>query len=248
MRIGPALSYYGSKWRAAIHYPPPRHDTIVEPFAGAAGYALLHYRRDVTLVDSYEPIAEVWRYLIAAEPEQILALPDIEPGQTVDDLNVSQVEKWLIGFWVNSGCAAPCKRLSSWAVEPIYASQFWGESVRQKVANVAANVSHWRIIRGDWQDAPDVEATWFVDPPYVDAGRHYPNGPDAIDYGALGEWCRTRRGQVIACENVGADWLPFRPFMDIKSNQARSGRTTSAEAIWVSGCVEQVSLFDQAAE
>ena len=38
-RLRPFFCYYGGKWRAAPKYPPPEHDTIVEPFAGAAGYA-----------------------------------------------------------------------------------------------------------------------------------------------------------------------------------------------------------------
>jgi len=33
--LKPFWQYYGGKWRAAPHYPKPRHDTIVEPFAGA---------------------------------------------------------------------------------------------------------------------------------------------------------------------------------------------------------------------
>jgi hypothetical protein len=39
-----------------------------------------------------------------------------------------------------------------------------------------------------------------------------------------GKW----RGQVIVCENVGATWLPFRPWRRI-----RSAHGFSHEAIWI---------------
>jgi len=38
--LRPFWRYYGGKWRAAPRYPAPRHDLIIEPFAGAAGYAM----------------------------------------------------------------------------------------------------------------------------------------------------------------------------------------------------------------
>jgi len=38
--LRPFWRYYGGKWRAAPSYPSPRCETIIEPFAGAAGYSL----------------------------------------------------------------------------------------------------------------------------------------------------------------------------------------------------------------
>ena len=38
--LKPFWRYYGGKYRAAPAYPPPRLGTIVEPFAGSAGYSL----------------------------------------------------------------------------------------------------------------------------------------------------------------------------------------------------------------
>ncbi len=35
--LKPFFCYFGGKWRAAPHYPTPKHAEIVEPFAGAAG-------------------------------------------------------------------------------------------------------------------------------------------------------------------------------------------------------------------
>ena len=32
-----------------------------------------------------------------------------------------------------------------------------------------------------------------------------------MDFTSLGEWCLERQGQLIVCENEGADWLQFQP-------------------------------------
>jgi hypothetical protein len=74
------------------------------------------------------------------------------------------------------------------------------------------------IIEGDYSNAPDIEATWFIDPPYHVDGRPQSRGmgyaegcnSHSLDYAALAEWCRDRRGQKIVCEQEGATWLPFQ--------------------------------------
>jgi len=65
---GPFWHYFGGKWRAAPHYPAPRHRRIIEPFAGSAGYSMRHHEHDVVLVEKNPIIAEMWRYLIAVKP------------------------------------------------------------------------------------------------------------------------------------------------------------------------------------
>ena len=86
------------------------------------------------------------------------------------------------------------------------------------------------MIEGGYDLAPDVEATWFIDPPYNNAvGRYYIHGPEALDYESLGRWCQSRRGQVMVCENDGAEWLPFSPFETLKAGVNGSG---SKEVLW----------------
>ena len=62
---------------------------------------------------------------------------------------------------------------------------------------------------GDYRQAPDIEATWFIDPPYQHVPGRYHHGPETIDYDELAEWAMSRRGQVIVCEGPDGDWLPF---------------------------------------
>lgn len=235
MSLNSFFGYYGGKYLLAPRYDRPRHDTIIEPFAGAAGYATRHHHKRVILVDRNPIIVGIWRYLLRAAPREILALPTLEPGQLINDLpTVPQEARWLMGFWVNNAVSAPCQQLSQWAMRQPHSH--WGRTIRARIASQVEKIRHWQIIEGTYADAPDIEATWFIDPPYETAGSHYPCGSDAIDFPALGEWCRARRGQVMVCENEGATWMPFRPFRVVQSASRRVGETradaVSREAIW----------------
>lgn len=231
--LRPFWRYYGGKWRNAPHYPRPEHPTIVEPFAGAAGYSLRYPDRSVVLVDRSPIIAGIWRYLIAESAESIRALPDIPEGGSVDDCAMPQEARWLAGFWCNSGAASPCKRPSVWAKngEAQHNWGGWNARSRERIASQLERTRHWRIIEGDYRDAPDIDATWHIDPPYQSkAGSHYAEQPD--DFGALADWCRSRRGLVMVCEQDGADWLPFASLGRFRSTPGHRPRS-SAEVLWL---------------
>jgi site-specific DNA-adenine methylase len=225
----PFFTYYGGKWRAAPRYPAPICDTIIEPFAGAAGYSVRHHQKKVILIEKNPKMAAVWRYLIKSTAEEIMSLPLISEGQSVDDLNVCQEAKWFIGLNCNKGAATPCKKLSKWFKDK--PNQFWGDAWRLRVAHGVTLIKHWTLIEGDYSNAPQIKATWFIDPPYNNkAGSHYPT--QVTDYSALANWCKSRQGQVMVCENEGADWLPFEPFLAIKANNSKNGGKISMESLW----------------
>lgn len=228
----PFFTFYGGKWRAAPRYPAPKYDRIIEPFAGAAGYSVRHYKRQVILVEKDPVIAALWRYLIAAKPKDILDLPLLRDGQSVDDLDVCGEAKSLIGFWLNKGSASPCKTPSAWMREGLRPKSFWGPEIRERISEQVALISHWSCVEGDYTSAPAIEATWFIDPPYYNAGKRYRHSSTSIDFTRLAEWCRSRAGQVMVCENEGASWLPFQPFMTIKSTEGKHGKSKSREALW----------------
>lgn len=229
MGLKPFFCFYGGKWRAAPRYPAPQHHRVIEPFAGAAGYATRHHRADVVLVETDPLIAGLWRWLIGASEREILTLPH-EVRTTVQDLGLAPGPSALIGFWLNKGVSSPRQRPSAWMREGRRPRSFWGPEVRQRIASQVGAIRHWTLIEGDYSEAPDDDATWFVDPPYQRAGQHYRRS--LLDYGALAGWCRGRRGQVIVCENEGADWLPFEPHLSIKAREGRGGGRVSAEAMW----------------
>src|SRR3990167_8941757 len=49
--LRPFWTYYGGKWKVGPRYPVPLHDTIIEPFAGAAGYSLRYFDRKIILIE-----------------------------------------------------------------------------------------------------------------------------------------------------------------------------------------------------
>lgn len=210
-------------------YPSPLHDTIVGAFAGGAGYELRHYTRRVILIEKDPTIAALWRWLITATPEEVRRLP-LEIRTTVRDLCLPAGPAALIGFWCNKGCSHPVQTPSAWMRSGRYPNQFWGTSIRERVASQVGAIRHWSVIEGDFEEAPDILATWFVDPPYERAGKHYRT--KFKDYVRLASWCRRRRGQVMVCENEGAKWLPFSPLALIKANESKTGGKRSAEVLW----------------
>jgi site-specific DNA-adenine methylase len=230
MGLKPFLSYFGSKWRVSPHYPQPQHQTIIEPFAGAAGYSLRYPERNVKLYDADPTIVCVWDFLIHASPEEIRALP--VKVEHVDELHVCQEAKWLIGFWLNKGTTRPSKTPGKWmrTYQSTQTGTYWSEAIRQRLASQVAHIRHWTIKQASYDSIPNMAATWFVDPPYAEAGKHYKFHD--LDYPRLGNWCRSRNGQVIVCENTGADWLPFRAFRTIKGLEGKRGGKKSVEVIW----------------
>lgn len=196
--------YYGRKKQIAKHYPEPAYGTIVEPFAGAAAYALHgnRWRREVLLIEKDPRVAALWEWLINdATAAAIAALPSLRVGERSSEFLhiVHAVSKAAFNY-------------RTIKVTPVLARN-WGVSRRVMAANVH-KVKHWRILCGDYRKAPDIAATWFVDPPYKsEPGLGYAHGSDALDYAALAEWVQSRQGEVICCEGEYGDYLPFRPLL-----------------------------------
>lgn len=121
-KLWPFFCFYGGKWRAAPRYPKPQYRTVIEPFAGAAGYATRYADRDVILVERDPVIASLWRWLIAATPNDILSLPGVI-DTTVDVLDIPKDAKSLIGFWCNKATTAPCLSPSKWMFVNVFPSR-----------------------------------------------------------------------------------------------------------------------------
>jgi 16S rRNA G966 N2-methylase RsmD len=97
----------------------------------------------------------------------------------------------------------------------------WSQRARERIASEVERVSHWKVQLVSYDEVPTLEqATYFVDPPYVDKGRYY--RCNHVDHAAIGAWAKTLPGQAIVCEQQGADWLPFQPLASIKSTKGRS--------------------------
>jgi site-specific DNA-adenine methylase len=241
------LSYYGSKYRLGRYYPAPTHDVIIEAFAGGAGYALHHYNKQIHLYDLNPKVVGVWDYVIKANPDEIRALPLLEPDQRVIDLKIHDEAKWLIGWWVNTASPTPLQTLNPWAIKQQSndPSSTWTPIRREYIAQTSAQIKHWKVTCASYQEIPNMKATWFIDPPYeCRAGRRYPF--HKIEFDHLAEWCKSRNGQVMVCENNNSKrWLPFQPFRDCLGTTKENGTCRrTQEVVWYSGSeVSQVSLF-----
>lgn len=139
------FSYYGSKSKIIDKYPAPVFDHIIEPFAGSARYALKYWDRQVTLVDKYRVICDVWNYLIQASPKDIEALPAMKQGDKVPEY-LSQPEQYLMGFIANSGSQMPKKSFTKWAIEKDELNRH-----KKRILAHLDKIRHWKVIHGSYE-------------------------------------------------------------------------------------------------
>jgi site-specific DNA-adenine methylase len=227
--------YYGRKDKIFKYYPTPKYDTIIEPFAGSAVYSLKNYKKNVIILDKDERIINIWNYLKAATTDEILSLPLLVRGQTLNDEefnNLSLVQKDLISFFTNPSSAQPKRSVGKFNI--------WHEKNRKRLSEDVNKIKHWEIILGDYRDIPNQDATWFIDPPYQgNGGKYYKHGNKGINYQELADWVQSRQGQVIVCENSEADWLPFRPLKELQGQ-----RHNKVEVIWENDCSSHQMILD----
>lgn len=203
--------YFGTKYKLAPKYPEPKFDKIIEPFAGAGQYSLLHFEKDVTLVDSYDLIINLWKWLQKCSTNDILSLPDIEFGKTLEDYTFDCAEaKNLVGFIIGMGSSSPRNKASAWST---YLRPNRQPMHKKRIAGNLYKIRHWKFIHGDYQCLANIDATWFIDPPYQTGGTQYKHS--TIDYAGLSDWSKSRKGQVIVCENDKADWMDFTFLSDL---------------------------------
>jgi hypothetical protein len=164
----------------------------------------------------------LWNYLINVKESEIIGLPDkIEHKDQLANLILEA--QHLIGFWLAIGRARPASQPSSMIVNHTDErdSRTWNLSKKHLIAKQLKYIRHWKIINSDYQKCPDIEGTWFIDPPYSNkAGKVYVTKFD--DFVNLASWVRNRKGNVIVCEQEGADWLPFKRLKDLTTCKGNS--------------------------
>ena len=198
--------YYGRKKQIAKYYPRPSYDVIIEPFAGSAAYSLFddHWKRGVILVEKDRRVSQIWDWLIhEATPESIRQLPELKAGEKSSEF-----------LHIVHAATKMAFRYKTITVTPVL-ERNWEISKRMMAENLH-KVKHWELISGDYAQAPDIKATWFIDPPYKsEPGRGYDCGSSSIDYAGLAEWVLQRKGELICCEGKFGDYLPFQPLLQL---------------------------------
>ena len=86
------FSYYGSKSKIVNLYPPPKYSKIIEPFAGSARYSLKYFDRDILLIEKYEPLVKLWKWLQIATEKDIDNLPILEN----EGLDIIELKKYFL--------------------------------------------------------------------------------------------------------------------------------------------------------
>ena len=138
-----------------------------------------------------------------ATPESILNMPDLKVGEKSSNFLhiIHAVTKMAFKY-------------RTIKITPVLARN-WKCSKKYMSQNVH-KVKHWKIICGDYSEAPDIVATWFIDPPYrYDSGEGYNHGSKLLNYEKLASWTLERKGQIIFCEGDRADYLPFNPLITL---------------------------------
>jgi len=209
---------------------------IIEPFAGGASYSLAHHEHQVWLNDIDGAVAAIWNFIIHSLGSGSAEIPsefmqNVKQGDKVSKM--PGAESWPLGLLRliqseanvgTQGATGIHDQVTKFAVPTI-------KRLPAKMAYWAPRVAHWRITQCDYRDLPNLEATWFMDPPYNNAaGQRYRH--HGIDYAELAEWCRSRRGQVIVCEQVGATWLPFEDLAPRQGVRSRYQKSETREVVW----------------
>jgi len=212
------FSYYGSKSKIVKYYPKPKYDLIIEPFCGASNYSLYHWEnRKVWINDSYEVIYRLWNYLkvITKEDIEFLGSLKLKQGSDIRELDITDDMRLLLGFVCGRGAQSPHNIYTKWSEI--------GNSIKQtynRLIKYQNRAKNWKITNLDYKNIPNQKATWFIDPPYQFGGSCYIK--NKINYEKLANWCKSRNGQVIVCENSKSNWLPFRPLKEIYGLQHKT--------------------------
>lgn len=233
---GPLFKWFGSKWLASKLYPAPVHSTIIEPFAGSAGYSLRHAQgRSVALYETDKHLLALWKWLISeATQASILEIPlGVREGTDIRSLGLSQGQALLFKTWQRTNNVGNCWTISPWGNKPGQ----WTANTRSRVAEEFEVVRGWSIHANGYSsfDKPK-QSTWFIDPPYQ---FNYKYKSAELDYLRLGKAIISLPGQVIVCEAVcqktsqAPTWLPFTLFGSrITSRRKLSQNHHSKELLW----------------
>jgi hypothetical protein len=135
------FSYYGSKSKIVNYYPEPKFKKIIEPFAGSAKYSLKYWENDILLIDKYERIYKLWKYLQSCSEKDILKLPDFNRGKYFNTDGLIEEEITLLGFIAGQGASIPQMKAGTFkGMNP--------ERTKKQIFSNLYKIKHWEIKLG----------------------------------------------------------------------------------------------------
>ncbi len=154
--------YYGAKHALARRYQRPTHRIVVEPFAGSAGYSIHHLVRGnvdhAILVEKDVRVFGLWQRLLTMSPAEVAALNPPAPGEWTTDF-----------FWMTTAASNALARSKGYSFSTRAAAT--ARAMQARIVSILPKVKgRITLIQGDYTQAPDITATWFVDPPYQAVG------------------------------------------------------------------------------
>jgi site-specific DNA-adenine methylase len=216
--------YYGRKKQIAHFYPKPKFGKIIEPFAGAAAYSLHddHWTNEVFLIDINEPIINLWLFLKNATPADIKKMPNVKEGDRLSSFSLTQEERLLMSLHIIPGATSNRDKVGKF--------NRWHAGKKYIVDNLY-KIKHWNIKHGSYEDSLDVRATWFLDPPYHCAGKHYVS--KSVNNEQYIKWLLKRDGLIMVCEGEGHEnKFPFVPLCEV-NNGGMNYHKKSKEYVWI---------------
>ena len=231
------FNYYGSKSKIAHLYPKPKFNNIIEPFCGGGNYALRYADHSVLLNDLNPRVVMAWKFLLCKDALRWVkdTVPrKVQAGQSISQMITSDMPEgliWILRAGANRGTFGGASTHD--IVTKIGAAQW--HQVRGRMLYYIPLISHWQIRQGSAFDIENIEATWFIDPPYNNiAGRGYAYSLEDREYKRLAKWCKARKGQAIVCANSGEDWLPFVPITNKRLGIFGSyQKKKTGESVWL---------------
>jgi hypothetical protein len=186
----------------------------------------------VILCEKNPDVAAAWRFLLSKDAaEWIARLPNAATiGDNVENMvpNAPAGLLTIMRAECNHGTAGTNGKHK---LVTKFGQKGWPR-LKPRLLYWLPRIAHWQIIEGSYENLPNIEATWFVDPPYNNpAGRRYVH--HALDFMQLADWCERRVGQIIVCENAGADWLPFNHLIERQGIRSRYQKSNASEVVYV---------------
>lgn len=229
---GLMFKYFGSKFSRAKVYPTPTHSTIIEPYAGGAGFSLNYSDRNVIISENNEEVFSLWKYLIEeCSSSEILEIPlDLPIGTEINSLALNPGQKLLLKYWQRTNNLSKCSTISVWGNK----NGQWTKGTRSRLAIEISYIKHWilhpsaEIVFDLYSNRSDV--SWFVDPPYE---FNYRYASKTFDYNQLATNVKRCNGEVIVCEGEGKEGeVPtYLPFVPLYTNKIRYTKRQSTE-LW----------------